>query len=187
MLDRDGVVNQLVMDDQIDRFASPYHPADVALIPGAAEGIESLGRLGVACGIASNQPAAARGRCRFTDLISVHRRVAELLQLRSARIDAFAYCLDAPGHGSACSCRKPEPGLLLALAKLLAPESSVPRYVIGDSDIDLLAGNALGWKTIMVENPHSDDRRLRPSAVWSAAAATTAEAVAWLCRDLTRL
>jgi D-glycero-D-manno-heptose 1,7-bisphosphate phosphatase len=61
-LDRDGVINQGVMDEEFGVYESPYRAADVVLEERAVEGLRALTRLGVPLIVASNQPAAATGR-----------------------------------------------------------------------------------------------------------------------------
>ena len=41
-VDRDGVINEPVWDTRTQSFESPYRPEDVALVPGAAEGLARL-------------------------------------------------------------------------------------------------------------------------------------------------
>ena len=60
-LDRDGVINQGVMDDELGQYESPYHAVDVALEDRAAEGLRLLRELGWPLIVVSNQPAAAKG------------------------------------------------------------------------------------------------------------------------------
>jgi histidinol phosphatase-like enzyme len=50
----------------------------------------------------------------------------------------------------ACDCRKPKPGLL----RLAAEEFNIEldkSFLIGDKDIDIQAGRALGIKTIKID------------------------------------
>ena len=46
-LDRDGVINQGVMDEEDGAFESPYHADDVVLEDRAVEGLRVLEGLGV--------------------------------------------------------------------------------------------------------------------------------------------
>jgi D-glycero-D-manno-heptose 1,7-bisphosphate phosphatase len=162
-LDRDGVVNELVWDERAGAYESPYRPQDVALVPGAVEGLETLRGLGFALVVASNQPAAAKGNASLADLEAVHARVEELLAKSGIRLDAYRYCHHHPDGtdprlGRACECRKPAPGLILDAAAELGidlPSS----WVVGDADRDVEAGKRAGCRTILVENPASKHRR----------------------------
>ena len=78
-LDRDGVINQGVMDEEVGAFESPYRADDVVLEDRAVEGLRVLEGLGVPLIVASNQPAAAKGRVSLAELWEVHERVIALL------------------------------------------------------------------------------------------------------------
>src|SRR6266511_2620647 len=60
-LDRDGVINKGVMDEQVGDYESPFHPEDVKLEDRAVEGLRTLEELGWPLIVVSNQPAAAKG------------------------------------------------------------------------------------------------------------------------------
>ena len=60
-LDRDGVVNELVLDPRSGTFESPYDPEDVVVPPASLEGLRALTAAGWPLVLISNQPAAAKG------------------------------------------------------------------------------------------------------------------------------
>jgi heptosyltransferase-2 len=73
--------------------------------------------------------------------------------------DDFYYCPHGPDEN--CSCRKPEPGMLLSARadhRINLKES----YVVGDKDADMLLAKAVGAKGILVktgkqqESAHAD-------------------------------
>jgi D-glycero-D-manno-heptose 1,7-bisphosphate phosphatase len=159
VLDRDGTVNALAFDDVSRTYESPYRSADVRLLPGVARGIARLTAAGAVCVVASNQPAADKGRASLSDLTEVHRKVDELLRAEGAFVRQYAYCVHAASRG--CRCRKPEPGLLTELCRSIDPAGRRPhRFMIGDSFADVEAGQALAWRTILVETPESAHRRI---------------------------
>jgi len=80
VFDRDGTLNELALDEWTGRYESPYAASDVRLIDGVAEGLSRLDELGVACFVASNQPAAAKGRTTLRNLAAVHQAVDSLLR-----------------------------------------------------------------------------------------------------------
>ncbi len=102
-LDRDGTIN-------VER----HHLTSVEgmqLLPGAAEGIRMLNRLGVPVVVISNQPAVGRGECLPETLRAINRRMVELLAADGAVLDGIYVCPHLPEDGCACR-RKPKTGLI---------------------------------------------------------------------------
>lgn len=162
-IDRDGVINRGVMDDEVDQFESPYRPDDVALEERAVEGLRALGSLGVPLIVASNQPAAAKGRVSLADLWAVHERVVALLGDEGVVLDDWRYCFHhpqgkVPQLSGPCPCRKPLPGLLRAAAQRHGIDLR-RSWMIGDTDRDVGAGKAAGARTVLLENPRSAHKR----------------------------
>jgi heptosyltransferase-2 len=73
--------------------------------------------------------------------------------------DDFYYCPHGPDEN--CSCRKPEPGMLLS-ARAKHRINLKESYVVGDKDADMLLAKAVGAKGILVktgkqqESAHAD-------------------------------
>jgi D-glycero-D-manno-heptose 1,7-bisphosphate phosphatase len=162
-LDRDGVINQGVMDEEAGQYESPYQAADVVLEERAAEGLRTLAGLGWPLIVASNQPAAAKGRVRLAELWNVHERVVELVGEEDAALHDWRYCFHhpqgtVPQLSGPCPCRKPLPGLLRAAAQRHGIDLR-RSWMIGDTDSDIGAGRAAGTRTVLIENPRSAHKR----------------------------
>jgi D-glycero-D-manno-heptose 1,7-bisphosphate phosphatase len=162
-LDRDGVINRGVMDEELGEYESPYHPEDVRLEDRAAEGLRTLEELGWPLIVVSNQPAAAKGIVSLAELRAVHERVVELLAEEGIELDEWRYCFHhprgvVPQLTGRCPCRKPQPGMLEAAAEKHGIDLD-RSWMIGDVDTDVLAGRAAGTHTILVENPRSAHKR----------------------------
>ncbi len=86
------------------------------------EGLRLLNEAGIPAIVVTNQSAIARGLLDEKTLHVIHARLLKMLRARGVRIDALYYCPHHP-QGSveqyrvACSCRKPEPGMLLDAAR----------------------------------------------------------------------
>jgi D-glycero-D-manno-heptose 1,7-bisphosphate phosphatase len=163
-LDRDGVLNDVVVDAQSGLCESPYRVEDVYLTGGAGEALHLLASLGVRTAVVSNQPAAAKGTHTPAELEAVHREVVRQLADVGVAIDVWRYCMHHPDGidselGRACSCRKPAPGLILMAAADLGIDDLSASWVIGDSDVDIAAGRAAGCRTILVEHAPTAHRR----------------------------
>ena len=163
-VDRDGVVNELVIDPASRRPESPLRPEDVELIGGAASALVSLRDAGFALIGVSNQPAAAKGAVTAQQLFAVQARVESLLEAAGVTFDGFELCLHHPQGvvrelTGVCACRKPAPGMLLTAADGLGIDLAAS-WMLGDTDADVVAGQAAGCRTILVEHPGSAHKRL---------------------------
>jgi D-glycero-D-manno-heptose 1,7-bisphosphate phosphatase len=162
-LDRDGVIVELVWDDEDGSYEGPNVKEDVHLIRGASEAIRRIRSLDYRTVVVSNQPGAAKGKASRDELLGAHAQVVRQLAESGVEIDEYRYCLhhpDAldPEFSEACECRKPMPGMLLEAAAALDIDLS-RSWMIGDSDSDAEAGRRAGCRTILVEYPQSAHRR----------------------------
>ena len=163
LLDRDGVLNGLVLDPRLGRPEGPLRPVDAELLPGAGEAVRALQTAGWIVVVVSNQPAAAKATVTLGALGAVHERIASALAAEGASPDAWRYCLHHPdgvveGLSGPCLCRKPAPGMLLAAAIELGLDLS-RSWMVGDADSDVTAGDRAGCRTIRVAHPGSAHRR----------------------------
>lgn len=139
LLDRDGtiIVNKHYQKD----------PGETELLPNAAEGLHALRKAGFGLVLVTNQSGIGRGYLTRADLAAVNRRMILELGGDDKFFDGIYYCPHIEADG--CRCRKPLPGLAeLASYELgfAIPES----YVVGDREIDVAAGDAVGATTILV-------------------------------------
>lgn len=150
-VDRDGTINSKNGFIRI--------PAQMQLIPGAAEAVKLLNGTSFLAICITNQPVIARGEATFEDLEAVHARLDALLGREGAYLDDLFFCPHHPDKGFAgeavqykmdCECRKPKPGLLLRAAEKYNIELS-QSYMIGDSTSDIAAGCAVSCVTVGVE------------------------------------
>lgn len=179
-LDRDGVINELVVDPTSGLPESPLTVAGVSLIEGAAAALRRLSGAGWTLVGVSNQPAAAKGRLPVSELWEVHRRVIELLGAEGAHLDAFYLCLHHPDGvvpelSGGCECRKPAPGMLLSAARELDIDM-VNSWMVGDTGADVAAGRAAGCRTILVQTAGSEHKRSGATTADLTAADLTAAA-----------
>ncbi len=145
-LDRDGTLNT---DVSYLRFAD-----ELELIPGAAQAVRTLNDKGFAVCVITNQSGVARGFLTEADLVPIHARLRDELMRGGATLDQIYYCPHHPVAGNApynveCDCRKPKPGMLQRAAKELALDLQ-HSFVVGDSVVDIEAGNSVGACTILV-------------------------------------
>ena len=159
-LDRDGVINEIVFNEDTELLDSPMCPAELRLLAGAAEAVKRLKEAGYYVFIITNQPAAAKGKTSLGNLFDVNKRLKELIP----EIDEVFMCPHHPGGKVSagiklptarqdligkCTCRKPGTGLIdQAKAKYaIDMESS---FLAGDSFTDVACGRRAGVRTVFI-------------------------------------
>jgi len=138
LFDRDGT---LVVD-------VPYNhdPFLVTAMPTAVAAVRALRSVGIPVGVVSNQSGVARGLISPAQLAAVNARVDEIF----GGFDTWQVCPHGVEDG--CSCRKPQPGLVLAAARALGVPVA-DTVVIGDIGADLGAAAAAGARAVLVPTP----------------------------------
>ncbi len=149
-LDRDGTINKYVgFLKDIDDFE---------LLPGVAEAIRQINKSGYLAIVVTNQPVIARGDVTVSELELIHNKMETLLGNEGAYLDAIYYCPHHPDKGFEgeipelkikCTCRKPEPGMILKAAKDFNIDLE-KSWVVGDSKNDILAGKHAGCHTAFI-------------------------------------
>lgn len=140
ILDRDGVIN--FDSDQFIKSPEEWKP-----IPGSLEAIARLNHAGYTVVVATNQSGIGRGLFEMATLTAIHEKLQKMLAQAGGRVEAFFYCPHTADLK--CSCRKPEPGMLLEIAdRFDADLGGVP--AIGDSLRDLVSAEKVGAKPILV-------------------------------------
>jgi len=138
-LDRDGTI--------IEEAGYLSDPEAVVLVPGAARGIRLLNHLGLRTVVVSNQSGVARGCFPASIVDEINKRLSLALEQEGAALDGVYYCPHLPDDG--CTCRKPEPGMLLRAAGELGID--LPRsYMAGDMASDVETIQRVEGKGILV-------------------------------------
>jgi D-glycero-D-manno-heptose 1,7-bisphosphate phosphatase len=148
VLDRDGVLNRLVVHPPGESPESPHALAEVEILPGVPEAVRSLTEAGLVVAIATNQPAAAKGQVTRDELDRIHARVVTGAERAGGRILESFICLHRAEDG--CECRKPRPGLLRAALARVPGARAEEAWMVGDRATDVLAGQALGFRTALI-------------------------------------
>lgn len=133
------------------------NPDQVELLPGAAQAIVQLRKMGYKTIIVSNQSGVARGIFTEKVLAKINQRLRDLLAKENAYIDAIYYCPYhpdgvIPDYRKESDMRKPNPGMLLQAARELDIDME-NSWMIGDSYRDTTAGKKAGCKTILIKSP----------------------------------
>jgi len=164
LLDRDGVINEIVYFPELGLLDSPLNPYQFRILPDVPGAIKILNELGLKVIVVSNQPAIAKGKMTMGLFEKIRRKMKWELLKRGAHIDGEYYCFHHPQaklsqYRANCDCRKPKPGLILKAAEDFHLELS-ECYVIGDGLTDVEAGKRAGCITFLTGGMKCDLCRL---------------------------
>ncbi|MDO8607489.1 MAG: HAD family hydrolase [Phaeospirillum sp.] len=143
LIDRDGTIN--VEKNYLS------DPDQVELYPGVAAAIRRLNRLDLGVIVVTNQSGIARGYFDLARLEEIHTRLYALLEAEGAAIDGLYICPHGPDDD--CDCRKPLPGMV---DQAVADHHFDPAraFMIGDKEVDVELGRAVGAATFLVRTGH---------------------------------
>lgn len=138
--DRDGTL--------IENVHHLVDPAEVRLIPGAAEAVRILQALDYACVVVTNQSVVGRGKLSLDALDAVHCEMHRQFAAAGVKLDGVYFCPIAPGNeGDRAAIehpdRKPGPGMLQRAAREMLLDLS-RSWIVGDMLSDTLAGRNAG-------------------------------------------
>jgi D-glycero-D-manno-heptose 1,7-bisphosphate phosphatase len=139
-LDRDGVICEN-RPDHVKNWS------EFRFLPGAQTSLAALSRLGLPIIAVTNQAIVGRKMVPASVVDDIHRRMVAEVEASGGRIDRVVYCPHRPEDR--CTCRKPEPGMLLQVADEMDIDLS-QSYLVGDAATDLIAGQRVGCRTFMV-------------------------------------
>jgi D-glycero-D-manno-heptose 1,7-bisphosphate phosphatase len=154
-LDRDGVINRKAAEGEYIRSWR-----EIELLPGAGAAVAALNRAGFKVFIVTNQRGIATCKIRIEDLTELHSRMKEELARTGAAISDVYYC--PHDTASRCSCRKPQPGMLLRAAEEYGVDLRAS-WMIGDSISDVEAGARAGCRTVLLASDGSKLAESQPT------------------------
>ncbi|HEY9880585.1 MAG TPA: HAD family hydrolase [Leptolyngbyaceae cyanobacterium] len=157
-LDKDGTLIENV----------PYNvdPALIRLYPETCSGLRRLHEAGYLLIVITNQSGVARGYFSEAAIAPVE---AHLRQVLGVPLAGFYHCPHHPDGSVAqyaidCTCRKPEPGMLLQAAADLNIDLA-QSWLIGDILNDVEAGRRAGCRTILIGNGNETEWVLTPERI----------------------
>ena len=139
-MDRDGTLTR-------ERPDYVKTPEELELLPGISRPLSLIRENGYLLVIVTNQSAVGRGLTTERQIDEIHRKMFSELEKLGCKVDAVYYCPHRPEEE--CSCRKPEPGLILRAAKDLGIDIG-KSWMVGDKDIDLVAAQRAGCRGVKV-------------------------------------
>ena len=156
-LDRDGVINRKMPEGDYVKDWSEF-----IFLPGVFEAFQILKRKDILTIVITNQSCVGKGIISEETLQDMHHAMQEEIRKHDGALDAIYFCPHEIWQQ--CACRKPKPGLILrALEDFRDKNIAIDReesFFIGDSESDMLAGEAAGLPTLRIGG--SSDRQDAP-------------------------
>jgi D-glycero-D-manno-heptose 1,7-bisphosphate phosphatase len=169
LLDRDGVLNDMVIDQEFGTIDSPLHPSQVQVFPWVSTAIKELTSAGFKLFIVTNQPSFAKGKTTKENLERVHSKILDIAQSEGGVITQSFICWHK--KEDLCLCRKPKTGLLEMAIKSLVEIDLSNSWMVGDGVTDIEAGKHMQLNTAFVGSQKCDhcrvfsDMNLKPTIV----------------------
>ena len=147
-LDRDGVIDNIVWNDDVEQIDSPQRIEDVHIFPAAIQGLKKLQEQGYLLFIVTNQPAAAKGKTTYLQLCEVNDFIVQQLKEKDINIIDTEMC---PHYEHKqietgetflihpCDCRKPKSGMIFDLCNKYNIDIT-HSWMIGDAYTDIMCG-----------------------------------------------
>ncbi len=141
ILDRDGVINK-------DRDDFVKSVEEWEALPESMDAIALLTQADYTVVVATNQSGIGRGYFTMQDLNSMHAKMHRLVQQAGGEIEGIWFCPHM--NDDNCTCRKPQPGMVLDILNRFSAAQAAKTYMVGDSLRDLQAIEAVGGRPILV-------------------------------------
>ncbi|WP_430406866.1 D-glycero-alpha-D-manno-heptose-1,7-bisphosphate 7-phosphatase [Fluviicola sp.] len=141
-LDRDGVINERIMDDYVKQRS------EFILLPGVARSIAKANKLFSYIFVVTNQQGIGKGLMTERNLLDIHAYCSELLKVENAFINKYFFAPDLASDNS--DLRKPNSGMALAAKQEFPTVDFQKSIMVGDSDSDIEFGKKLGMKTVFI-------------------------------------
>jgi D-glycero-D-manno-heptose 1,7-bisphosphate phosphatase len=162
-LDRDGVINELILNPQTGEYESPLSENDLKIAPNVFSDLRKLNKANFLLFVVSNQPNYAKGKSTLDSLQRISQLFSKRMIDNAVRLTDCYYCYHHPDgvvkdYSGECLCRKPKPYFLVEAQKKYDIDM-LQSWFVGDQDSDVQCGQAAGVKTILVNEMLSGKKR----------------------------
>src|SRR3989344_2777718 len=160
-LDRDGVVNEMVIHKEQGLIDTPFSAEQMRFITGLEEPLRRMAALGYSLIIISNQPGLAKRQYSQQTFDALDQKLRDFFRQNGIPLLDVFYALSHPDandpeYRKNLHLRKPEPGMLIEAAKKHNIELS-KSFMVGDSWLDVAAGKAAGCCTGLIADRYKSE------------------------------
>ncbi|MBK8553763.1 MAG: HAD-IIIA family hydrolase [Ignavibacteria bacterium] len=143
-LDRDGVINRMIFNNERKEYEPPFKKEDLELYDGIIESLKKLQNNGFILFVISNQPDYAKGKASLESLAEVQDELQKIFIKNGIRFSEYYYCYHhpdgtVPEYSVKCECRKP--GNYFVKKAITGYDiNKDDSWLIGDRDKDVECG-----------------------------------------------
>lgn len=145
-LDRDGVINK-----KLEGYVKKFE--DFHFIEGVLESINIFSQIFTRIILVTNQQGIGKGIMTELDLHNIHEKMKKIIENNGGNISQIYFCPHLSSDN--CICRKPKPGMFYQAIGDFPDIDISNSYMVGDSDHDILAANAIKLEAIKVSVNHT--------------------------------
>ena len=142
-LDRDGVINVKRDNDYVKNWE------EFVFINGSIKAISRLTKVFGRIIIVTNQRGVGKGVMKEEDLSTIHKNMLNQIESNSGKIDKIYSCNEVSEFAV---CRKPNSGMAYKALNDFPDIDFNKSVMVGDSISDLMFGQKLGMKKILIGN-----------------------------------
>ena len=162
-LDRDGVINELVLNPQTGQYESPLSEDDLKIAPEVFSNLRKIQKAGFLLFVVSNQPNYAKGKATLESLHRINQFLSRQMLDNNVGFSDYFYCYHHPDgvvkdYSKECLCRKPGPYFLLEAQKKYDIDMA-QSWLVGDQDSDVQCAQRAGVRSILIEETRSVKKR----------------------------
>lgn len=144
LLDRDGVINERLPGRYVQNIE------EFKFAEGSLEAIAVFSKKFDRIFVVTNQQGIGKGLMTEAELNQVHEFMKSNIEKTGGRLDGIYFCPKLATENPIC--RKPNPGMGLAIKNDFPEVDFSKSTMVGDSISDMLFGKRLGMKTVMIES-----------------------------------
>ena len=159
-LDRDGVINKIIWNDDIEQLDSPMKTQEFELLPGVIEALRMIQGKNFLLFIVTNQPGAAKGKTNYLTLCEINDKFINIANSEGINISCVEMCPHYAKESEFtrenflihdCTCRKPKTGMIDSICAKFNIDIK-NSWMAGDSASDIICGRNSGLKTAFIGN-----------------------------------
>ena len=164
-LDRDGVINRMIFNNERKEYEPPFKKEDLELYDGVIESLKKLQNNGFILFVISNQPDYAKGKASLESLAEVQDELQKIFIKNGIRFSEYYYCYHhpdgkVPEYSIECECRKP--GNYFVKKAITGYDiNKDDSWLIGDRDKDVECGIKSGLRTIRIASGYYEYKNKR--------------------------
>ena len=151
LLDRDGVINQRIIDGYVTSWD------EFEFLPGVLDALKVFSEVFKYIILITNQQGIGKGLMTMDEVDAIHDRMCTEIETHGGRIDGILVCPQLASEPD--NYRKPSPEMAYMACEIYPSIDLSKCIMVGDGATDIEFGHNAGVKTVFIgdENSAADD------------------------------